>query len=183
MDEREATEAIKAIGMMLRAFPSSQSTITAETPKVYAFAVEEFRLEAVKRACRAFVKGQVDDQNPNFAPSTAKLAQVVKVFNDALIWEEFEAGNTFVAIGSPLWQQMVQLNGTTPPVTKSSQHGSEGWWFPNARVDEAKAIALPAPITEAQMQVNAVRAGALLKTTPFNSADDDQYDMGGERVA
>lgn len=164
--------------MMLRAFPSSQSTITAETPKVYAFAVEEFRLEAVRRACRAFVKGQIEDQNPNFAPSTAKLAQVVKGFNDALIWEEFQAGNAFVAVGSRLWEQMVLLNGTTPPVTKSAQHGAEGWWFPNARVEEARLVALPAPLTDAQMQINAVRAGALVGAKTFNAADDDAHDMG-----
>src|SRR5690606_3745649 len=73
-------KALKAIGMMLRAFPSSQSTITAETPKVYGFAVEEFSLEAIRRACRAFVRGEVEGHNADFAPSTAKLAQVVKGF-------------------------------------------------------------------------------------------------------
>lgn len=181
MDEQEATEAIKAIGMMLRAFPSSQSTITAETPKVYAFAVEDFSLEAVRRACRAFVRGQVDDQNPNFAPSTAKLAQVVKGFEDALVWERFEAGNTFVEVGSDLWRKMIALNGSTPPVSSAS--GKDGWWFANAKVDEARQIALPPPPSEAQMQINAVRASALTRTKTFNAADDDQHDMGGEKVA
>ncbi|KKB80800.1 hypothetical protein VW35_00905 [Devosia soli] len=181
MDEQETAEAIKAIGMMLRAFPSSASSITAETPRVYAFAVEEFSLEAVRRACRAFVRGQVEGHNPDFAPSTAKLAQVVKGFNDALAWEQFQQANTFVPVGSDLWRQVALMDGREPPVSSSS--GKEGWWLPNAKVAEARLVALPPPVSEAQMQVNAVRVGALVGAKTFNAADDDNHDMGGERVA
>lgn len=162
--------------MMLRAFPSSQSSITAETPKVYAFAVEEFSLEAVKRACRAFVRGQVDGHNPDFAPSTAKLAQVVKGFNDALAWEEFQKNNTFIAVDSELWRQVTLMDGRSPPISSSS--GRDGWWLPNSKVDEARLVALPPPPSEAQMQVNSVRADALLHAKTFNASDDDAHDMG-----
>jgi hypothetical protein len=162
--------------MMLRAFPSSQSTITAETPKVYGFAVEEFSLEAIRRACRAFVRGEVAGHNADFAPSTAKLAQVVKGFEDALQWERFQDQNTFVEAGSDLWRQMTALNGTTPPVSSAS--GREGWWFPKAKVEEARQIALPPPVSDAQAQINAVRLNALLSATTFNAADDDAHDMG-----
>ena len=181
MDEQETAEATKAIGMMLRAFPSSQSSITAETPKVYAFAVEEFSLEAVKRACRSFVRGQVEGHNPDFAPSTAKLAQVVKSFEDALAWEDFQKTNTFIAVDSELWRKITLMDGRSPPVSSSS--GRDGWWLPNAKVAEASLVTLPPPISEAQMQVNAVRLNALTGAKTFNAADDDQYDLGQSGAA
>ena len=68
MDKTEAKEATAAIGMMLKAFPSSQSTMSADSPKVYLFAVEEFSLDAIKRACRLFVRGEIKGRNNAFAP-------------------------------------------------------------------------------------------------------------------
>lgn len=162
MDQAQMAEAAKAIGMMLRAFPSSLSNITAETPKVYAFAVEEFSLEAVRRACRAFVRGEVPGHNPDFAPSTAKLAQVVKGFGDAIAWEAFARANTFVPVGSDLWRQVTILDGREPPV--GSGAGGEGWWLANDKLAAARLIALPPPPSAAQMQINAEKIGALQRT-------------------
>ena len=115
MNKTEATEATAAIGMMLKAFPSSQSTITADSARVYLFAVEDLPLEAVKRACRAFVRGDVQGRNHSFAPSAPELAQIAKEQEGKIRVEQFEASHLFVLEGSPLWQKLEKLKGTTFP--------------------------------------------------------------------
>lgn len=147
--------------MMLKAFPSSQSTITADSPRVYLFAVEDLPLEALKRACRAFVKGDIAGRNHSFAPSAPELAQVVKEFEGKIRIEQFYAENQFVLEDSPLWKKLMLLKGEESFPTYMRE-GQRGWAFPHAEVAQADNLALPPPVSEAQQQINAVRVKQII---------------------
>lgn len=183
MDKTEAKEAAAAIGMMLKAFPSAQSNITDESARVYLFAVEDFSLDAIKRACRLFVRGEVKGRNSAFAPSAPELADACKVAEGQLKVEHYEADRLFVEAGSALWKQL-QIHRGDHSLPTFQRDGKEGWFFTKDDCSQASLLALPPNISEQQMAINATRAKGLLgKVTTFNSADDDLHDMGGERVA
>lgn len=129
--------------MMLQAFPSSQSSINADSARVYMFAVEEFSLEAIKRACRAIVRGEVKDLKADFPPSAPKLAQVVREFERDLLVEKYEATHTFVEQGSELWLKLEHMRGRSLPV--SHRDGKAGWSVSNEMLAKAEKVALPAP--------------------------------------
>jgi hypothetical protein len=173
MNQNELSEATKAIGMMLEAFPSSQSRITGDTAKVYRFAIEDCSLEAVKRACRAFVRGEVAGHNPDFAPTAPRLVQVVKEFEHQLVVESWKANRQFIAVGSDQWHQIAMLKND-PMLPTFVKDGVEGWWFDNKVVDEAAMIALPPPISEAQMAANRARLSRL----GIGDPDAENGDMG-----
>jgi hypothetical protein len=141
--------------MMLQAFPSAQSSITADSPKVYLFAVEEFSIEALKRACRAIVRGEVKDLKPEFPPAAPKLAQIVKDCEDALIVERFEAEHRFVEVGSPLWLKLEahRQDRALPTYERTMPDGSHrrGWNFKFEEVVVADRLPLPSVIPEADM--------------------------------
>ncbi len=181
MDKTETPEATTAIGMMLKAFPSSQSTITADSARVYLFAVEDFPLEAVKRACRALVRGEVAGRNNSFAPSAPELAQLAKEFEGKIRIEQFDAAHQFVIEGSELWQKVMLLkqDNCHPTFIKG---GQRGWPFPHADIAEASKLALPPPISEAQQAANRAR---LLKELRFTVGDPDETngDMGERGAA
>lgn len=185
MDKTETTEATAAIGMMLKAFPSSQSTMSADSPRVYLFAVEDFSLDAIKRACRMFVRGEVKGRNNAFAPSAPELADACKTAEGALKVEHYEADRVFIEAGSALWKQM-QIHRGNHSLPTFQRDGRDGWFFTKDDCSKAALIALPPTISEQQMAINATRAkGLISQVTTFNSADDDKYDMGGlgEQVA
>jgi hypothetical protein len=144
-----------AIGMMLQAFPSAQSSITADSPKVYLFAVEEFSIEALKRACRAIVRGEVKDLKPEFPPAAPKLAQIVKEAEDAITVERFEAAHTFVAEGSETWRKLEKLRGHSLPVTERMIPGYgrvRGWSVTHEEADKAELLPLPPPVPPEEME-------------------------------
>lgn len=167
--------------MMLKAFPSSQSTITDDSARVYLFAVEEFSLDAVKRACRLFVRGEVKGRNNAFAPSAPELAEACKAAEGMLKVERYEADRVFIEEGSALWHKML-LHKKGASLPTFNRDGKPGWFFAKDDVEHARLISLPAPPSEAQMKINAARASALVGSSTFNSADDDIHDMGGERA-
>jgi hypothetical protein len=178
MNKTEATEATAAIGMMLKAFPSSQSTISDESARVYLFAVEEFSLDAIKRACRLFVRGEIKSRNNAFAPSAPELADACKTAEGQLKVEHYEAERVFVESGSALWKKLQILRGDHSLPT-FQREGRDGWFFAKDDCAKAELIALPPTISEQQMAINATRAKGLIgQVTTFNSADDDAHDMG-----
>ena len=181
MTKDELTEATKAISMMLSAFPSSHSRITEDTARAYRFVAEEFSLEAVKRTCRAFVKGEVADVNAEFAPSTAKFAQVCRELAGQIMVEQYEAERQFVEIGSPLWQQLCMLRGVTS-LPSSNRGGLEGWLFTKDEIAQAGHVLLPPPVSEGQQQINAVRAKQLIARAgaSFSVGDPDGNLDAGE---
>lgn len=160
--------------MMLKAFPSSQSTITADSPRVYLFAVEDMPLEALKRACRAFVKGDIAGRNHSFAPSAPELAQVAKEFEGKIRVEQFYAENQFVLEDSPLWKKLI-LHRQEDSFPTYMRDGQRGWPFPKTEIEQAEKLALPSPPSEAQQQINAVRAKQLIARagTKFSVGDPE----------
>ena len=156
MDKSETTEALAAVGMMLQAFPSAQSSITAESPRVYLFAVEEFSLEGIRRACRAIVRGEVKDLKADFPPSAPKLAQIVKEADDKLKVERFEAEHVFVAQDSELWEKIGAMRRDRNMLRRLSirPDGREvyGWHFKPEEVEEARNFVLPPPIAPAELE-------------------------------
>jgi len=164
--------------MMLKAFPSSQSSITDESARVYLFAVEDFSLDAIKRACRMFVRGEVKGRNNAFAPSAPELSDACKAAEGVLKVEHYEAERVFVEIGSKLWRQLQIHRGDHSPPT-FHRNGIDGWFFTKDDCRQAEMLALPPNISEHQMAINATRAkGLIAQVATFNSADDDKHDMG-----
>lgn len=160
--------------MMLQAFPSAQSSITADSAKVYLFAVEEMSLEALKRACRRIVRGDVKDLKADFPPSAPRLAQVVEECEARLKVEQYEASRVFLAEGSELWQKMRLLRNDPimPTYDRTLSDGTRlrGWFFEAAEVGKADQLQLPPPIPEADMEI---RRKALEARLGFSSGDID----------
>lgn len=167
---------------MLKAFPSSQSNITADSPRVYLFAVEDMPLEAVKRACRALVRGEVDGRNHSFAPSAPELAQIAKGFEQTILVETWKADRLFVAAGSELWKQLCQHKGKVDfPTFK--RDGVDGWWFDREVAVEASKLTLPAPVSPEQEAANRARLAKTLGVK-FSIGDPDAEDGDmGQREA
>lgn len=59
---------------MLSGFPASAGTDPDMQIRAYLMAVEGIAQEAIARAARLFITGQVKDQNRDFAPSCAAFA-------------------------------------------------------------------------------------------------------------
>lgn len=174
MDKTETTQALQAIGMMLQAFPSAQSSITAESAKVYLFAVEEYSLDALKRACRAIVRGGVKDLKPDFPPAAPKLAQIVKDCEDQLLVERFDARHTFVAEGSDLWRKLELQRGRSLPATEKLINGRRvrGWNVTYDEAAKANLLELPPPVSDGDFAlINARLAAAGIRV---GDAEEDQ---------
>jgi hypothetical protein len=173
MDKQETPEAMAAIGMMLQAFPSAQSSITADSPKVYLFAVEEYSLDALKRACRSIVRGEVKDLKPDFPPTAPKLAQIVKDSEAVLKVEAWQAVHTFVEKDTHLWLQMAQYraDASLMATTLTLPNGSmkTGWYFPKEQVAEAQQLTLPPPVSRKELdEINRRLADKFgFEPTPF----------------
>jgi hypothetical protein len=181
MHSTETTEAINAIGMMLKAFPSSQSTITADSARVYMFAVEDMPLDAVKRACRMFVRGEVKGRNNAFAPSAPELVDVCRQAEGVLKVEHYEADRLFIEADTPAWEQMLMHKGATSlPVC--NRNGKRGWFFAQDDAVAAAKLALPPPISEAEQarRAEAVRGLSRKTGVKFTVGDPDAEngDMG-----
>lgn len=158
--------------MMLQAFPSAQSSITAESPKVYLFAVEEYSLEALKRACRRIVRGEVADLKADFPPTAPRLAQIVKDAEDALIVERFEAEHLFIEAGSEMWTKLGLLRKHSLPVTTRTLRSGEriqGWSFKYEEVAKAERLTIPSPVSDADLQ----EINERLRKAGFSVGDPD----------
>lgn len=142
------------------------------------FAVEDFSLDAIKRACRMFVRGEVKGRNNAFAPSAPELADACKAAEGVLKVEHYEADRLFVESGSRLWKQL-QVHRGDHSMPTFQRDGKDGWFFTKDDCEKAALVALPPTISEQQMAINATRAKGLIgQVTTFNSADDDSHDMG-----
>lgn len=142
--------------MMLQAFPSAQSNITADSARVYLFAVEEYSLEALKRACRMIVRGEVKDLKAEFPPSAPKLAQVVKEAEDILRVERYEAAHIFVEEHSETWLKLkvTKKDSDLMAYDRTFRDGTRhrGWYFKPEEVAEAEKIALPPPVAPEELK-------------------------------
>ena len=60
---------------MMSGFPSSQSSITEETIRAYAFSTEDYPIEVLRLACKRFATGVVPGHNNAFMPSAAEISE------------------------------------------------------------------------------------------------------------
>ncbi|MBO9589083.1 hypothetical protein [Devosia sp.] len=171
MNQIEAAQATTIIGMMLKAFPSSQSTMTDDSAMAYLFAVEDYSLAAVTRACRDFIKGKVPDRNKDFAPSAPALAERCEIAEGALKVEAYEAARIFIEADSELWRKMEIVKGNHSLVS-CTRHGKRGWFFLPEEVAKAEQVALPPPVSEAERLASMARLSVILgnftETTEVN---------------
>lgn len=149
-------QASAAIGLMLKAFPSSQSNTSADMVQAYIMAIDDYDLYAVVAACKAFIKGDVKGRNASFAPSAPELANECRIQQDRLRWQENEATKDFIEAGSETWRKLEKLTGKTFPSREITVDGRSirGWSFPKGQVAEAKLLELPAP--RADLAIEAV---------------------------
>lgn len=79
MDQFETAGAMQQLSMLFRAFPTSADLNSETTLKAYLIAIEGCTLAGLTEAVRRFIRGEVDDHNAKFAPTTAQLARVVRL--------------------------------------------------------------------------------------------------------
>lgn len=154
--------------MMLQAFPSSQSSITADAVPAYLMSIEDFDLAAIEAACRAFIKGEVKNRNNGFAPSAPELSAECQRQQDRLRWQEHVENHEFVAVESDDWRKIEQYRGRTPPV--KTRDGVLGWYIPKLELSEARKLELPAPVSEEKRQ----QIGRDLKRIAAGDYDGDR---------
>lgn len=153
---------------MLQAFPSSQSSINPETVQAYMMSIEDFDLDAVLAACKAFIKGEVKGRNNGFAPSAPELSAECQRQQDRLRWQDHQARHEFIAVDSDDWLKVTQYHGRTPPVR--TVNGKLGWDIAKEVLAEARKLELPAPISEERRQ----QIGRDLKRIAAGDIDGDR---------
>lgn len=133
--------------MMLAAFPSSQSNISPQMVEAYVMSVEDFSVEAVEAACRAFIKGGVKGRNNGFAPSAPELSDECQNQQDRILWKAHQESHEFVVEGSDLWRKIEKMQGMSLPVREASIDGvtQRGWDVQKEVVIKSKMIELPKP--------------------------------------
>jgi hypothetical protein len=70
--------------MLFHAFPTGADLTSETTLKAYVTAIDGCSLAGLTEAVRRFVRGEVEDHNGKFAPSTAQLARVVRQEDQAI---------------------------------------------------------------------------------------------------
>lgn len=127
---------------MLLAFPAS-SNISADSLQPYLIAIEDYDLNAVEAACKAFIKGEVKGRNNSFAPSAPELSAECQRQQDRLRWEDHIESHEFIAVESEDWRKVTQYRGNTPPM--KTRDGVLGWFIPKLELYEARKVELGAP--------------------------------------
>lgn len=152
---------------MLLAFPAS-SNISADSLQPYLIAIEDYDLNAVEAACKAFIKGEVKGRNNSFAPSAPELSAECQRQQDRLRWEAHQSRHEFIAVDSDDWLKITQYHGRTPPVR--TVNGKFGWDIAKEVLAEARKLELPAPVSEERRQ----QIGRDLKRIAAGDIDGDR---------
>jgi len=126
---------------MLTAFPSSNSNISQGTVNAYLMAVEGLNVSAVVAACKAFIRGEVEGSNPDFAPSAPRLATEAKAIDERLAQEAFWNKTEFVEFDTPEWRALCKQRGGSMPQVERG--GKQGWYVPKEEV-----LAIPQRLIE-----------------------------------
>lgn len=77
MDQFETAEAMGLLSMLFEAFPSSSDKASETTAKAYLMAIEGCTIHGLRNGIRRIIRGEVEEHNGKFVPSTAILARVV----------------------------------------------------------------------------------------------------------
>lgn len=147
MNESSQKERVsQAIGGMLMAFPSSSNMKNEAAVVMYLMAIEGISPEAVVFACKAFVRGEVSDHNPDFAPSAPRLAREAKAIAEKMDQEAFWEKTEFVEYGSVQWRVLCRQRGGSMPQVERG--GRQGWYVPKMEV-----AALPAQLLSDELDL------------------------------
>lgn len=84
MNVAEKTEALDLLSMLFEAFPTSGDKTSETTAKAYLLAIDGYSLPALREGVRRLIRGEVDDHNGKFIPTTALLSRVVKYEEDRI---------------------------------------------------------------------------------------------------
>lgn len=152
---------------MLLAFPAS-SNISADSLQPYLIAIEDYDLNAVEAACKAFIKGEVKGRNNSFAPSAPELSAECQRQQDRIRWEAHQSRHEFIAVDSDDWLKVTLYHGRTPPVRTAN--GKLGWDIAKEVLAEARKLELPAPVSEERRQ----QIGRDLKRIAAGDYDGDR---------
>ena len=136
--------------------------------RAYIMAIDDYDLDAVMAACKAFIKGEVKGRNNGFAPSAPELSAECQRQQDRLRWQDHQARHEFIAVGSDDWHRVVHYHGKTPPVR--TVNGKLGWDIPKEVLAEARKLELPAPVSEDKRQ----QIGRDLKRIAAGDYDGDR---------
>lgn len=82
--QRGTSSPATIIAAMLSGFPSSQGTDVDMQIRAYLMAVEGIDIEAIAKAAKLYIAGQVKDQDLKFAPSCALFADTCRYQQAAL---------------------------------------------------------------------------------------------------
>ena len=86
-------------------------------------------------ACKAFIRGEVEGSNPDFAPSAPRLATEAKAVDERLAQKAFWDKTEFVEFDTPEWRAICKQRGGSMPEVE--RNGKRGWYVPK---DEVAAI-------------------------------------------
>lgn len=166
----------------------------AEALKAYYDVCQPYGADDIDMAVRQFLHGMVKDFNPNFAPSAAKFATQLRAnaeyrasINSGrnLLLEQFkeqERDEQWQAERTPEAKARVQSMLDALDVEQKAKP-KEDPAAVNARLEKHDRVFSNDFYTAANGRVVSADLLNNLGFSTFNSADDDNHDMGGERVA
>jgi hypothetical protein len=84
MDLAQRAEALDLLSMLFEAFPTSGDKTSETTAKAYLLAIDGYSLPALREGIRRLIRGEVEEHNGKFIPTTALLSRVVKYEEDRI---------------------------------------------------------------------------------------------------
>lgn len=92
MDLAQKAEALDLLSMLFEAFPTSGDKTSETTAKAYLLAIDGCSLPGLREAIRRLIRGEVDDHNGKFIPTTAVLARTVRYEDERIRLAAAHAG-------------------------------------------------------------------------------------------
>jgi hypothetical protein len=92
MNVADKTEALDLLSMLFEAFPTSGDKTSETTAKAYLLAIDGCSLPGLRNAIRLLIRGEVEEHNGKFIPTTAVLARTVRYEDERIRLEAAHAG-------------------------------------------------------------------------------------------
>jgi len=119
---------------LFKTFQSSR-TIEREAIVFYVEDTAEYSVPAIEEAIRRFRRGEVEDRNPDFAPSVAAFVTEVREAQERIDVAAFWDKTDFIEFDSAEWRALCRQRGRSMPVIE--RRGKQGWYVPK---DEVAAL-------------------------------------------
>lgn len=92
MNVADKTEALDLLSMLFEAFPTSGDKTSETTAKAYLLAIDGCSLPGLRNAVRLLIRGEVEEHNGKFIPTTAVLARTARYEDERIRLEAANAG-------------------------------------------------------------------------------------------